>query len=130
MAPLDEPALAAADTDRARVGAAAMLPAAAPGARDCLWRELLPRLTVAAVVAMRSPGTSRAEVWLLLTFPLGRAQGGASGAASLQRERVRRRAALAAELSGLRAATAIEGASDDETAAALRALGDSWEGLR
>jgi hypothetical protein len=133
--------------DRANREAGRSLPPALDDARvrggAGFWRALLPRVSFVLAMVDSQPGTSRTAVWLLLTFPLDRSPvGPAQRAAALERDRLRRRAAVAAELARLRGGAAGAGPrpnddngdndndSDDERAATQRALRASWEGLR
>jgi hypothetical protein len=96
------------------------LPRASP------WAGLLPRVALVAAASATRPGGDRREVWLLLTFPLGRARPRGAQALQLAADRLRRRAALSAELAGLaHAATA-----DEEAAEMLRVVRASLEAVR
>ena len=105
-----------ADTRRA--------PASLP--RGSPWAGLLPRVAVVAAATATRPGGDRREVWLLLTFPLGRARPRGAQALELAADRLRRRAALSAELVGL--AHAAPG--DEEAAEMLRVVRASLEAVR
>jgi len=113
-------------------GAATGAPAGAQGwspaplPRASPWAGLLPRVSLVAAASATRPGGDRREVWLLLTFPLGRARPRGAQALQLAADRLRRRAALSAELVGL----AHAAGADEEAAEMLRVVRASLEAVR
>jgi hypothetical protein len=113
------PASAAAEVARSRrdlTGAVAdarpTLPSALPRASP--WQGLLPRVTLVAAASATRPGGDRREVWMLVTFPLGRARAHGAPAQQMAATRLRRQAALGVDVLRL-----SRDALDDEEAAAL-----------
>ena len=66
--------------------------------RASRWQGLLPRVTLVAAASAVRPGGDRREVWLLVTFPVGRARSRGAQAQQMAADRLRRRAALSVEL--------------------------------
>jgi hypothetical protein len=121
----------AAPPDRggtAAIGAVAVarLPGPASLPRASPWAGLLPRVSLVAAASATRPGGDRREVWVLLTFPLGRARPRGAQALQLAADRLRRRAALAAELASL----AHAATTDQEAAEMLRVVRASLEAVR
>ncbi len=100
------------------------LPASLPHASP--WQGLLPRVSLVAAASATRPGGDRREVWVLLTFPLGRARPRHAPALELAADRLRRRATLSAELAALLHA----GAADEEAAEMLQVVRASLEAVR
>ena len=94
--------------------------------RASSWAGLLPRVALVAAATTTRPGGDRREIWFLLTFPLGRARPRGGQALQLAADRLRRRAALSAELVGL--AHALP--DDEEAAEMLRVVRASLEAVR
>ena len=115
-------------SDAASLEAIAPPPGALPWFRPRAspWQGLLPRVSVVAAASATRPGGDRREIWVLLTFPLGRARRRGSQALQLAADQLRRRAALYAELASLAHAPA----GDEEAAALLRVVRASLEAVR
>jgi len=113
--------------DAAAIGAFADAHRALPSlARASPWQGLLPRVSLVAAASATRPGGDRREVWVLLTFPLGRARPRGAQALELAAGRLRRRAALSAELARL----AHAAPADEEAAEMLRLVRASLEAVR
>lgn len=117
------PAPAPAEVARSQRDPTATLAAAGADVRPTLppelpraspWQDLLPRVTLVAAASAMRPGGDRREMWLLVTFPLGRARTRGGQGQRMAADRLRRRAALAVELLRL-----SRDAQEDEEAAAL-----------
>ncbi len=106
----------AAEMQSAIAGAQRTLPAFLP--RASRWQGLLPRVSLVAAASATRPGGDRREVWLLLTFPLGRARPRGAQALQMAADRLGRSAALAGELVRL----AHDAPEDEEAAALLRVV--------
>jgi hypothetical protein len=98
----------------------ASLPRASP------WEGLLPRVSLVAAASATRPGGERREVWLLISFPLGRARRRGAQVLNLAVDRLRRNAALSAEQASLAHAPR----EDEEAAALLRVVRASLEAVR
>ncbi len=83
-------------------------------------------MTLVAAASATRPGGDRQEVWLLVTFPLGRARTRAAQAQQMAADRLRRRAALSVEMLRL-SRDALE---DEEAAALLRVAQASLDANR
>jgi len=113
--------------DAAAIGAFADAHRALPSlASASPWQGLLPRVSLVAAASATRPGGDRREVWVLLTFPLGRARPRGAQALELAAGRLRRRAALSAELARL----AHAAPADEEAAEMLRLVRASLEAVR
>jgi hypothetical protein len=91
--------------------------------RTTPWLGLLPRVALVVAGSSTRPGGDRSVVWLLLSFPLGRARARGAESARLAADLLQRRASAAAEL----ARVARLAAQDDESAARARMLRESLE---
>ena len=102
----------AASVNDALAGALRTLPPDLP--RAGRWQGVLPRVSLVAAASATRPGGDRREIWLLVTFPLGRARTRSAQAQQMAADRLRHRAALSGELLRL-----SRDAPEDEEAAAL-----------
>ena len=84
------------------------------------WAGFLPRVSLVAEASATRPGGDRREIWLLITFPLGRARPRGVEALKLAGDLLRRRAAASVELTQLaHAAQKNDKDAEDQEAAAL-----------
>ncbi len=94
--------------------------------RSTPWLGLLPRVSLAVSASSTRPGGDRGVVWLLLSFPLGRARGQGRDSARVAAELLRRRGLAAAELAR-NAGRAAQNDEDGESAARARMLREILE---
>ncbi len=118
------PAIAACAIPRQPPAPRAPLPSIF-SARARLWTGLLPRVSLVAAASATRPGGDRREIWLLMTFPLGRERARGAEALQLATDVLRRRAAASAELTQLARAAA----HDEEAAALLRTVQASLDAV-